>query len=55
MPIIKTCKVNGSLQVGNLMGICGKSVVGTPGNRGRCGAHGNTKCVHMIKTKTKTK
>lgn len=49
--IIKTCDVNGVItQEGHYAGICGKSIVGSGS---QCGAHGNTKCKHLIKTKRK--
>lgn len=44
--IIYKCAVNGDLgRVGKYGAICAKSNA-----RGGCGAHGNTKCIHKIKS-----
>ena len=40
------CAVNGNIVVGPHTGICTKIRMG---NDSRCGAHGNTKCIHMRK------
>lgn len=43
---VKICKVHGRLKVGTRLAACGYNIVG---DNSKCGAHGNTKCEHMIK------